>query len=377
MVYSKEDVHYVYSDWLVERDESLAFEHLSAEDLASMLRRFYGEVNPQANSKSGTYSRSSLIGIRAGLNHYLQSPPFNRTINIVIDREFIVANKILTGRIQLNRSEGLDVSKHKTAISSGDIQKMYESGVLGFDNPVSLQNKVFFELCLHFGRRGKEGLHALKKTSFQFVVDDCDSTIEYATLNFNEKTKKNHGTDSKRKETDQRMYSLPGDPNCPIQSLHLYLSKLHPECDAFFQRPRTGENVSSEEIWYYNKAVGINTLGQKMKNISEKAQLSQIYTNHCIRATTSTVLSHSSFNENDIIAVTGHKDPKSLLPYVASTGNEQRKQMSNTLHKYGKCSNKPESISTCITGSASSGQENNSNLTLNYNMTQQKSMAYD
>ena len=63
-----------------------------------------------------------------------------------------------------------------------------------------------------------------------------------------------------------------------------------------------------------------------MKKISEKAELSQIYTNHCIRATTSTVLSHSSFNQNDIISVTGHKDPKSLLPYVASTGNEQRKK---------------------------------------------------
>ena len=67
-----------------------------------------------------------------------------------------------------------------------------------------------------------------------------------------------------------------------------------------------------------------------MTKISKKAELTQIYTNHCIRATTSTVLSHCSFNQNNIISVTGHKDPKSLLPYVASTGNEQRKQMSNT-----------------------------------------------
>ena len=66
---------------------------------------------------------------------------------------------------------------------------MYSSGVLGNDNPISLQNKVFFELCLHFGRRGKEGLHALKKNSFEYVVGDCDPTIQYATLNFNEKTK--------------------------------------------------------------------------------------------------------------------------------------------------------------------------------------------
>ena len=163
---------------MAERNEGVAFEYLTAEELAFILRRFYDEVNPQANSKTGTYSRSSLVGIQAGLNRYLQGPPFNRTLNIVVDREFIPANKILTSRIKLNRSEGLDMTKHKTT----DIQRMYSSGVLGNDNSISLQNKVFFELCLHFSRRGKEGLHALKKNSFEFVVDDCDPTIQSAAM---------------------------------------------------------------------------------------------------------------------------------------------------------------------------------------------------
>ena len=129
------------------------------------------------------------------------------------------------------------MTKHKTAISSGDIQRMYSTCVLGNDNPISLQNKVFFELCFHFGRRGKEGLHALKKNPFEFVVDYCDPSIQYATLNFNEKkTKKNHGLDAKRKENNQRMYSLPDDANWPIKSLHQYLTKLHPERDSFLSK---------------------------------------------------------------------------------------------------------------------------------------------
>ena len=147
------------------------------------------------------------------------------------------------------------------------------------------------------------------------------------------------------------MYSLPDDANCPIKSLHLYLSKLHPECDSFFQKPRSGDKVVHEDIWYYNKAVGVNTLGEKMKKISEKVELSQIYTNHCIRAITNTVLSHCSFNQNDIILVTGHKDPKSLLSYVASTGNEQRKQ----IHTYGKVNqpqDKPHTMTTSISTSS-------------------------
>ena len=59
---------------------------------------------------------------------------------------------------------------NKTAITTGDLQTMYSSN----DNPVALQNKIFFELSDHFGRRGKEGLHKLKRDSFVFVRDDID-----------------------------------------------------------------------------------------------------------------------------------------------------------------------------------------------------------
>ena len=111
---------------------------------------------------------------------------------------------------------------------------------------------------------------------------------------------------------------------------------MNTNCDAFFQKPRTCSLVEQQEIWYTGRKVGINTISNMMKVISAKAQLSQVYTNHCIRATTSTILSHANLNENDIIAVTGYKDPKSLLPYVASTSNEKRKNMSGILHGYGK-----------------------------------------
>jgi hypothetical protein len=36
-----------------------------------------------------------------------------------------------------------DVTIHTKAISEGDIQKLYTSGVFGLEDPVSLQNKVF------------------------------------------------------------------------------------------------------------------------------------------------------------------------------------------------------------------------------------------
>ena len=73
-----------------------------------------------------------------------------------------------------------------------------------------------------------------------------------------------------------------------------------------------------------------------MKQISQKAGLSSKYTNHCIRATTSTVLANANVDHNDIISITGHKDAKSLLPYIKSCSNEKRREMSSILNSYGK-----------------------------------------
>ena len=95
------------------------FEALDKISLSELLKQFYGEVNP---AKEGEiYKRSSLRGIRAGINRHLTSPPYNRIINIVTDRAFIQANKILNGSIRINRESGLDVTVHKSAIAEGDL----------------------------------------------------------------------------------------------------------------------------------------------------------------------------------------------------------------------------------------------------------------
>lgn len=351
---------------MLQREFSGNFEQDQPSELCTKLRRFYGEVQ----TKDGKpYSKSALIGLRAGLNRHMQSPPFNRTLNITTDVDFLPANKILTGKIRSNRAEGNDITQHKKSISKGDINKMYSSGVLNDSNPQALQNKVFFELSFHFCRRGAEGLDKLKKTDFIFIKDDSDMLTEYVTIKHNETTKKNHGTEASTNK-DQRMYSRPGDPNCPIGSLKKYLSKLHPQEDSFFQHARrcSLDVLKEENAHWYARKMGAGPLGKMMKNISKEAQLSHDYTNHCIRATTATVLAHAEIEHSDIISVTGHKDIKSLEPYVTSVSNDKRKKMSNILHQYGNVNgnqimqiqNKPEvnvkqDVNACVNTSQNLG----------------------
>lgn len=134
------------------------FENLPETELNAILRRFYAELH----SKDGkTYSRSALLGIRAAIQRYLTSGNISRNINIITGESFKPANEVLIGLLRKMKKEGEDKTKSHPPISQYDLAKLYTSGALSDSNPWALQNKVFFEVCLHFGRRGHEGLRKL------------------------------------------------------------------------------------------------------------------------------------------------------------------------------------------------------------------------
>lgn len=320
----------IFSDWLRDHEMALEFETLGAEDLCELLRRFYGDVR----SKVGVqYGKSSLINIRAGLNRHLTSPPYNRQENIMRDRCFQRCNQVLTGILRTYRERGMDKSIHKDALSPADIRLAYSTGTLSTKNAVSLQRKVYFEVSLHCARRGCQGLRELRKDSF--VIKSDSEGREYATLAYHELEKNHQGLDKRERDRDPRMYGQPGDDNCPIKSLRLYLSKLNGSCDAFFQRANLNSKYT-DATWYCNIAIGRNTLSEFMKVISKESGMSKIYTNHCLRATSATALHSQEVNPLDIIAVTGHKNTDSLKPYINRCTDEQRYKMSSILHDHGK-----------------------------------------
>ena len=105
--------------------------------------------------------------------------------------------------------------------------------------------------------------------------------MEYIEINFNEKTKKNQGSDnstSKRVLHDNHhiISAMPGNKLCSVELFKCYLALLNHEENAFFQYP-------NKKFDGFNKTpIGKNSLGTMMKEISKAAQLSKEYTNHCI-----------------------------------------------------------------------------------------------
>jgi len=138
-------------------------------------------------------------------------------------------------------------------------------------------------------------------------------------MTHNETTKNHPGGIQDRSifEKTARMYETESE-NDVYRALSLYISKLNPKCEALFQQPRRDWNESAitPEIWYENRPFGGNTLGNIMKEISTKAKLSKVYTNHCVRATTITLWSQAGLSDRHrIYHISEHRSPNSLQHY--------------------------------------------------------------
>ena len=58
------------------------------------------------------------------------------------------------------------------------------------------------------------------------------------------------------------MTELPGNPCCPVSYLLKYLEKHNPDCEAFWQRPRSAFS-DDNHVWYFDSAGGKNALFDK------------------------------------------------------------------------------------------------------------------
>ena len=146
-----------------------------------------------------------------------------------------------------------------------------------------------------------------------------------------ESTKNHQGgvADNTTYEKDGRMYETKqaGDG---YSAMKLYLEKINPGCQAFFQFPKR-DWQASDNVWYENRPLGVNKLGNMMREISQEGQLSRIYTNHSLRATAITLWSQAGISSRQIMAISGHRNEQSLKHYNDRPSENQLRQCSNVI----------------------------------------------
>lgn len=234
------------------------------EALAQILKNFYVDI--RCKKTGNLFSKNSMSALRFGLKRYYQRV---YGFNILSDEVFAEANRQFREQMAFLKEKGLENPDPKRAITPEDMAKVYQSGVFNTDSPDTLQNKVFFETMLFFPHRGIYTLKELKKSNFAVTLDSSG---------------RKHLDMLKDGQVEGTIFAR-GGPSCPVASFEKYLKHLNPGSEFFFQRPRKllsiwgGEAIS---VWYDSFPVGLNTLCNKMKVISQLAKLPTIYTNSAI-----------------------------------------------------------------------------------------------
>jgi hypothetical protein len=249
-------------------------------------------------------------------------------MDIIKDTEFSDANVCFKAALAELKRIGKGSVVHHPVINEPDRKKLYESINMSLDAPEALLNKVQFDIRLYFCRKSQENMHGMEKSTFE-VLNYPKTRLKYVSKCEDELTKNQRAND--RESTSGVMPEFPRLPYCPVKSFEMYISKLHPLCTSLWQRPN--ESFGDDDtVWYSSSRLGEKTLAKFMPRLSEGTKLSQIYTNHSIRATGTTILTKSMFNPSQLMAVTGHKSVQSLTVHQR-TDIEEKIAMGHAMGK--------------------------------------------
>ncbi|XP_051542798.1 uncharacterized protein zgc:174877 isoform X4 [Myxocyprinus asiaticus] len=288
-----------FTTWLREKELIIDLKTVEKSELCPVLREFYGSIR---TSKGELYGISSYIGLRAGLNRFINEPPLSRAWNLMQDTEFMSANNVFKGVVKQIRRSGKDVTTHYPPISPEDQHILKHSPALDPGNPKGLLNKVWYDIQLHFGLRGKEGNRHLQPDSFALNRDE--NGLRYFTMTLNEETN-NPFEMARKNRRGVNMIEEPGNPLCPVASLEKYLRKIPPDAKALYLQPKR-LYVVTDDIWYTAVPLGVNLLSQMLPKICKEAGTRSIYTNHSMRVTAIQRLSDPVLQARGFMALSGH-----------------------------------------------------------------------
>ncbi|XP_067674032.1 uncharacterized protein [Haliotis asinina] len=247
-------------DWCQKNNIDVDLKTIKPAALDQILCRFYVEVRSKTGQR---YSRNTIVAIRYGLNRYFANMVPPRKMDIIEERAFRYSNVVFKRVVKSAARENPERTSPR--MTTEDLRKIYNSDALSPKTPLTLLLKVWFEISVYFSRKRSKVQRDTKTTDFIFDIDSDGR--RYAT----------------RASTDEehdrcRMYEKKGDEMCPILSLEKLLTKIDPNCQYLFQRPRLSI-PDKTSAWYHPERIGRNFTSQMMGKITKLAELDVKYTN--------------------------------------------------------------------------------------------------
>ena len=203
---------------------------------------------------------------------------------------------------------------------------LWENGFLGSDNAELLCHTLVWVFGIQFALRAGQEHRNLRFQNSQLSLQLDESGREFLQY-MEDISKTNNGGLShlriKRKVV--RAYkNLTNVERCPVELYKKYLSHVPNQIsdDAFYLRPLP---KPKGVVWYYNKAMGRETLGNVVKKIMRKAGFEGHFTNHSLRRSCATRLYDGGVPEQVIRETTGHRSRDGVREYKCTSSTLKRK----------------------------------------------------
>jgi hypothetical protein len=280
------------------------------------------------------YPPTSLHLLLSGLQRHMRSIDRERAPNILAkdSPSFQTLYRTMDAVYKKLRANGVGAQKRITeTFTKEEENRLWESGVLGVDNPKNLLRAVFFTNGKNFCLRGGDEHRNLKLSQFERTETGYVYT---------ENASKNRAGGVAQLRVKNKRVQICENPEagdrCHCKILDLYISRLPAEAkekDIFYVRPMEKVNkmpTYERSIWYYSIPIGRNKLSQMVPEICRLGNIQGHKTNHSLRATGATELYEAEVPEKIIQERTGHRSLECLRMYER-TSEKQQQAVSNIL----------------------------------------------
>ena len=245
------------------------------QELDRVLQEFHCHVCKQNGDE---YEPDSLRTILGALDRHLSG--CGCSYSIMKDREFSESmERQFNGKGKKSRKAD--------PLTAEEEEILWNTRVLGGDNPKSLNHTVFYIISQQFGTRGRQEHHQIRIEHLRFVCNPQSGATEF--IEWEEGLMKTRQGSLVKQQRRMKQVFATGDSQCPVKFIQRLISK-HPSqlktSGPLYLQPL---KHTRENQWYSVQPVGINQVDKYMKDMAAMSNLdttNKNFTNHSIRKTT-------------------------------------------------------------------------------------------
>ncbi|VDI00678.1 Hypothetical predicted protein [Mytilus galloprovincialis] len=327
--------------FLITKLETREIYSIPPHELNQILCQFLISVRKDDGNQ---YEPASLKGMLCSFDRYLRH--HNYGYQISKSAEFSKVKDVLTAKqVELKKLGKGNGHKKAETLCDEDIEKLFQSGEIGDDNPTTLLHTVWFFNTIYFGLRGVTEHHQMTWGDVK-IVRDTSSGLEYLQMNErNTKTRTGKSLRDQRDIPQMAWANLENKLKCPVHAYKLYKSKrplkYSNPSDPFYIQ----ENINREKNWplvqepthrhqqirkIYEKDGNCCSKEDDDNDESENDSGNRRLTNHSARRFMLQKLDDAGFEHNHIKQISGHKNIQSISTY-SKLNSKKHQEISRTI----------------------------------------------